>query len=64
MYKDLMAKDSTSKMETRRVTLPDHKHKVDITYTGLSILLATFNYRARGTCGLSRLNHSLQMRDE
>ena len=28
-------------------------------YACLSILLATFNYRARGTCGPNTLNYSL-----
>ena len=30
-----------------------------IQYTCLSILLATFNYRARGTCGPNTFNYSL-----
>ena len=31
-------------------------------YTCLSILLATFNCRARGTCGPSTLNYSINQR--
>ena len=35
------------------------KESTSIMYACPSILLATFNYRARGTCGPSTLNYSL-----
>ena len=45
--------------ETSRQEYGTNKSPNVVEYTCLGILLATFNYRARGTCDPSTLNYSL-----